>query len=81
MGTLIQKHARVNKIYPMDNLTVKLLMWQLFRALAYVHCKKILHRDVKPANILIGKNLKLVLADFGSAKEMNEDESNATYIC
>lgn len=39
-------------------------------ALAYAHERRILHRDVKPANILIGNDGKVKLTDFGLAEAL-----------
>ena len=37
-------------------------------ALCYTHAQNIFHRDIKPANILVDKNFKAILMDFGVAK-------------
>ncbi|KAL3073746.1 hypothetical protein niasHS_015488 [Heterodera schachtii] len=47
---------------------VKLFLVQLLRGLAYCHCRRILHRDLKPQNLLINRMGELKLADFGLAR-------------
>ncbi len=50
---------------PLDPHNVQLFMFQLLRGLRFCHCRKILHRDLKPQNLLISDTGELKLADFG----------------
>lgn len=51
-----------------DAEVVKSFMFQLLRGLSYCHSRNILHRDLKPQNLLINKTGELKLADFGLAR-------------
>lgn len=52
---------------------IKKVMQQLLNALFFIHSQKILHRDMKAANILITKNGVLKLADFGLARAISSN--------
>lgn len=43
-------------------------MWQLFKAIAFCHSRRILHRDLKLQNLLVNKDGTIKLADFGLAR-------------
>ncbi|HEY4384178.1 MAG TPA: protein kinase, partial [Ktedonobacteraceae bacterium] len=63
-GTLRQYYPRGTRL-PLP--TVVSYVKQIAEALAYAHGEKLIHRDVKPENILLGRNNELLLSDFGIA--------------
>jgi tetratricopeptide (TPR) repeat protein len=48
---------------------------EVARALAHAHANGVIHRDVKPANLLVESGGRVVLADFGLAIENNSGAS------
>ena len=63
-GTLRQLHPRTTKV-PLP--TVVGYLRQIGSALEYAHRQRVIHRDVKPENMLIDSQGQLVLSDFGVA--------------
>lgn len=51
---------------------------QILRALAHAHSKGIVHRDIKPQNIMLLKNGLIKVADFGIAKLPNAETVTMT---
>uniref|UniRef100_A0A7S4V9V4 Cyclin-dependent kinase 2 homolog n=1 Tax=Alexandrium monilatum TaxID=311494 RepID=A0A7S4V9V4_9DINO len=52
----------------LDAATTKSFLYQLLRGVAYCHQHRVLHRDLKPQNLLINREGALKLADFGLAR-------------
>ncbi len=46
----------------------KYFMCQALRGLHYIHSANVLHRDLKPGNLLVNANCDLVICDFGLAR-------------
>ncbi|KAF8429065.1 kinase-like domain-containing protein [Tirmania nivea] len=52
----------------LDPYTIKSFMYQLLQGIAFCHENRVLHRDLKPQNLLINNKGQLKLADFGLAR-------------
>ena len=52
----------------LDFITIKSFMHQLLQGIAFCHENRVLHRDLKPQNLLINNKGQLKLADFGLAR-------------
>ena len=60
---LLQEHPQ-----GLDPDLIRYLIYQLCKAIKYMHDQNIIHRDVKPENLLITENMELKLCDFGFSR-------------
>eukprot|EP00210_Caulerpa_lentillifera_P005220 g4987.t1 len=55
----------------LEDVHKRFIMYQLFKALKYLHSGELLHRDIKPNNLLLNSDCSLKLADFGLARSLS----------
>ncbi|KAK9833060.1 hypothetical protein WJX74_006151 [Apatococcus lobatus] len=54
----------------LEEIHKQYVMYQLFKALKYMHTAQLLHRDIKPSNVLLNSECLVKLADFGLARSI-----------
>lgn len=64
-GLELYELLELQEFRPLDENDVKFVFRQLFAALEHCHKNGICHRDIKLENILVNRQLKLDLVDFG----------------
>lgn len=75
-GQDLQQIIRENPRMPMER--VLSFAQQVAEALAAAHSEGVLHRDLKPQNILVGKNDQAYISDFGLAKSVDDGSAGMT---
>ncbi|KAG2524073.1 hypothetical protein BBO99_00001932 [Phytophthora kernoviae] len=61
-------HRVINSPEPLSSDHIAFITYQLLCGLRYVHSAHIIHRDVKPSNVLINRDCLVKLCDFGLAR-------------
>jgi len=64
-GVTLDKYCRVASLLPLDKVVE--IIFKCARALEYAYEQGVIHRDIKPGNILIGEDGNIKISDFGSA--------------
>ena len=69
-----------NKKKKMPELKIKKIIYQITKALSYMHKKGYFHRDMKPENLLINSSENIKIADFGLAREIRSSPPYTDYV-
>ncbi len=64
-----------------DRCPLQSFIYQILCGLKYIHSANVLHRDLKPGNLLVNADCELKICDFGLARGFSVDpEENAGYM-
>lgn len=70
-------HRIIHSKQPLSREHVRFFLYQLLRAIKYLHSANILHRDLKPSNLLVNSNCDLKVCDFGLARMLPPEREDA----
>ncbi|XP_014671893.1 PREDICTED: extracellular signal-regulated kinase 2-like [Priapulus caudatus] len=74
-------HNVIKKGGILKEIHKRYIMYQLFRAVKYLHSGNVIHRDNKPSNILLDADCTVKLADFGLARSLAQLEDDEVDPC
>lgn len=60
----------------LEEIHKKYIIYQMLKALKYLHSGDLIHRDLKPSNLLLNSECHLEVADFGLARSVSEQNNN-----
>ncbi|DBA01490.1 TPA: hypothetical protein N0F65_005609 [Lagenidium giganteum] len=69
-------HRVINSQETLSSEHIAYVAYQMLCALRYIHSARIIHRDVKPSNILINRDCLVKVCDFGLARGFDYDDNN-----
>ena len=73
-------HQIISSPQPLTDDHCQYFLYQLLRALKYIHSAHVLHRDLKPSNLLLNSCCDLRVCDFGLARVADPDRNRAGFM-
>uniref|UniRef100_A0A0L0NYV3 Mitogen-activated protein kinase n=1 Tax=Candidozyma auris TaxID=498019 RepID=A0A0L0NYV3_CANAR len=74
-------HQIIRLGQPLTDSHYQLFIYQVLCGLKYIHSADVLHRDLKPGNLLVNADCELKICDFGLARGFSEDvEQNSQFM-
>ena len=73
-------HQIISSPQPLTDDHCQYFLYQILRALKYIHSAHVLHRDLKPSNLLLNGNCDLKVCDFGLARVAHPEENHAGFM-
>ena len=70
--------ARINRVGPLDTQEALAYAIEVARGLTVAHARSMIHRDIKPQNVLIDAEGRAKLTDFGISRQLEQDGMTAT---
>ncbi|WWD19625.1 hypothetical protein CI109_104087 [Kwoniella shandongensis] len=61
-------HQIVRSGQALSNSHIQYFLYQLLRGMKYIHTANVIHRDLKPGNLLVNSDCELKICDFGLAR-------------
>lgn len=62
----------------LDDCHIKYIIYQILRALKYLHSANVIHRDLKPSNLAISADCDITVLDFGLARTVSQTGDHLT---
>jgi serine/threonine protein kinase len=73
-------HQIITSPQPLTDDHCQYFLYQILRALKYIHSAHVLHRDLNPSNLLLNGNCDLKVCDFGLARVAHPEENHAGFM-
>ncbi|CAD8120099.1 unnamed protein product [Paramecium sonneborni] len=64
----------------LEEIHKKYIVYQILKALKFIHSGELIHRDLKPSNVLLNSECLVKVADFGLARSLVQNEDDGMVL-